>query len=194
MPGARAATRQPGVSRAGVPVGTGGAAWEQPDWKAEPPGERAPGRSHGRKTRAVAAPRAASYDTGGTGGNAEQLYRGASNGRVMELPRPRSGRHADGHEQRIRELAAVRHGRGHHDLQSLSADGYRHARPGVLHGHGSGHNCTDSGATLSQANAYFVRPVIGGVEQTALESGRFTLAANAPTQQYISIPITARSG
>ena len=37
----------------------------------------------------------------------------------------------------------------------------------------------DSTANFSLSNAYFVRPVIGGVEQEASES--FTLAANAPT-------------
>jgi rhamnogalacturonan endolyase len=47
-------------------------------------------------------------------------------------------------------------------------------------------NFVDNSAPTSQSNAYFVRPVVNGVEQAA--SASFTLPANAPTQQYLSIP------
>src|SRR6185436_6217767 len=46
-------------------------------------------------------------------------------------------------------------------------------------------NLVDTGATLSVANTYTVRPVINGVEQAA--SAGFTLPANAPTQQYLNV-------
>lgn len=46
-------------------------------------------------------------------------------------------------------------------------------------------NLVDTGANLSVANTYTVRPVIGGVEQAA--SAGYTLPANAATQQYIRI-------
>jgi len=48
-------------------------------------------------------------------------------------------------------------------------------------------NYVDSGATLTQSNAWFVRPVTNGVEWTA--SAAFGLAANPPTQQYLSVPL-----
>jgi hypothetical protein len=48
-------------------------------------------------------------------------------------------------------------------------------------------NFVDTTANLAQNNSYYVRPVIGGVEQTPSES--YTLAANAPVQQYLSIPL-----
>jgi len=48
-------------------------------------------------------------------------------------------------------------------------------------------NLVDTGATLTVANVYTVRPVIGGVEQAA--SVGYTLPANAPTQQYLNIPL-----
>jgi autotransporter-associated beta strand protein len=50
----------------------------------------------------------------------------------------------------------------------------------------------DPGANTSATNSYFVRPVIGGVEQSP--SAAFTLPANAPTQQYLSIPLTQPPG
>ncbi|MGC4032803.1 MAG: hypothetical protein QM754_13930 [Tepidisphaeraceae bacterium] len=43
-------------------------------------------------------------------------------------------------------------------------------------------NFTDTGVDSTKANAYFVRPVINGVEQAA--SGSYTLAANTPVQQF----------
>jgi rhamnogalacturonan endolyase len=46
---------------------------------------------------------------------------------------------------------------------------------------------TDSSVTTSKSNTYFVRPVIAGVEGAASES--FTLPANAPVQQYRSVPL-----
>jgi rhamnogalacturonan endolyase len=53
-------------------------------------------------------------------------------------------------------------------------------------------NYVDSSADLSQSNVYFVRPVINGVEVAA--SATFTLPANAPTQQYLSIPLQIPTG
>lgn len=52
-----------------------------------------------------------------------------------------------------------------------------------------GTNFTDTGANLSAANAYTVRPVIGGVEQAA--SGAFTLRANAATEPLVRVPLGA---
>src|SRR5262245_55273378 len=48
-------------------------------------------------------------------------------------------------------------------------------------------NFVDSSADLGQSNRYFVRPVINGAEQG--DSASFTLPANAPVRQYISIPL-----
>lgn len=53
-------------------------------------------------------------------------------------------------------------------------------------------NHVDTTANLGQANAYFVRPVVGGVEQAA--SASFTLPANAPTRQYLEIPLQLPAG
>ncbi|HEX8144064.1 MAG TPA: Ig-like domain-containing protein, partial [Pyrinomonadaceae bacterium] len=53
-------------------------------------------------------------------------------------------------------------------------------------------NYVDTSADLSQANAYYVRPVVNGVEVAA--SAAFTLPANAPTQQYLSIPLQIPAG
>lgn len=53
-------------------------------------------------------------------------------------------------------------------------------------------NIVDSGATLSVANTYTVRPVVGGVEQAA--SAGYTLPANAPIQQYLSVPLQIPAG
>jgi rhamnogalacturonan endolyase len=46
---------------------------------------------------------------------------------------------------------------------------------------------TDSGLDLTKSNAYFVKAIIGGAEQGA--SAAYTLPANAPAQQFISIPL-----
>ncbi len=48
-------------------------------------------------------------------------------------------------------------------------------------------NYVDNGVDLSQPNSYFVKPVIEGAEQA--ESAAFTLPANAPVRQYISIAL-----
>src|ERR1044072_2590500 len=48
-------------------------------------------------------------------------------------------------------------------------------------------NFVDTNADLTQTNAYYVRPVVNGVERTP--SAAFTLAANATTQQYLNIPL-----
>jgi rhamnogalacturonan endolyase len=50
----------------------------------------------------------------------------------------------------------------------------------------------DTPPSLTVANTYFVQPVTNGVGQPF--SGTYTLIANAPTQQYISIPLTAPPG
>jgi|GEM_PF-896809 len=45
----------------------------------------------------------------------------------------------------------------------------------------------DAGADVTKSNAYSVAPVVGGAEQAA--SAAYTLPANAPAQQYLSIPL-----
>ncbi len=52
-------------------------------------------------------------------------------------------------------------------------------------------NVTDS-PNFAVANSYFVRPVIDGLEQTA--SAAFTLPANAPIRQHLSIPLQPPGG
>jgi rhamnogalacturonan endolyase len=46
---------------------------------------------------------------------------------------------------------------------------------------------TDTSVTTTKANTYFVRPIVNGVEGAASES--FTLPANAPVQQFRSVPL-----
>jgi hypothetical protein len=46
---------------------------------------------------------------------------------------------------------------------------------------------TDTGVTTTRSNTYFVRPVINGVVGEASES--FTLPANAPVQQFRTVPL-----
>jgi rhamnogalacturonan endolyase len=53
-------------------------------------------------------------------------------------------------------------------------------------------NLVDTGATLTVANTYTVRPVIGGVEQAP--SAGYTLPANAPTQPYLRVPLQVPAG
>jgi rhamnogalacturonan endolyase len=53
-------------------------------------------------------------------------------------------------------------------------------------------NFVDTSAPTSQSNRYFVRPMVGGIEQP--DSASFTLAANAPTQQYLQIPLQIPAG
>ena len=53
-------------------------------------------------------------------------------------------------------------------------------------------NLVDGTADLSQPNAYFVRPVTHSVELSP--SASFTLPANAPTQQYLNIPLQQPAG
>ena len=53
-------------------------------------------------------------------------------------------------------------------------------------------NFVDGSANLTQSNAYSVRPVIGGVEQPA--SAAFTLPANAPIRQFLSVPLQIPAG
>lgn len=49
-----------------------------------------------------------------------------------------------------------------------------------------------TGLNLNVSNSYFVRPVIGGVEQGASES--YTLTAAAPVRQYINVPLSVPAG
>ncbi len=53
-------------------------------------------------------------------------------------------------------------------------------------------NYEDSKVNFTQPNAYFVKPVLNGTEQAA--SKPFTLAANAPVQQYLNIPLKTPQG
>jgi rhamnogalacturonan endolyase len=53
-------------------------------------------------------------------------------------------------------------------------------------------NFVDTSAPPSQSNTYFVRPIVGGVEQAS--SASFTLPANAATRQYIDIPLQIPAG
>jgi rhamnogalacturonan endolyase len=48
---------------------------------------------------------------------------------------------------------------------------------------------TDYGVDTTRSNAYYVKPVIGGVEQAA--SNTYTLPAGAAARQYIPIPLSA---
>lgn len=50
----------------------------------------------------------------------------------------------------------------------------------------------DHGVDLSQPNSYFVKPVLQGEEQAASTS--FTLPADAPVRQYLSIPLQTIEG
>ncbi len=50
----------------------------------------------------------------------------------------------------------------------------------------------DATADLTKANAYFVRPLVKGREQTASQS--FTLPANSTARQYLSIPLQTPTG
>jgi rhamnogalacturonan endolyase len=50
----------------------------------------------------------------------------------------------------------------------------------------------DASADLSQPNAYFVRPIAGGLEQAP--SAAFSLPANAPVRPYLEIPLQTLPG
>ena len=50
----------------------------------------------------------------------------------------------------------------------------------------------DSTADLTQANAYFVRPILFGLEQAP--SAAFTLPSNSPVQQYLRLPLQVPAG
>ena len=50
----------------------------------------------------------------------------------------------------------------------------------------------DHDANLGQTNAYCVRPILNGQEQAA--SASFTLPANSPAQQYLTIPLQTPAG
>ncbi len=51
---------------------------------------------------------------------------------------------------------------------------------------------TPGSGAFASTISYFVRPVAGGVEQEA--SGVFTLPANVPTQQFLSVPLQIPAG
>jgi rhamnogalacturonan endolyase len=53
-------------------------------------------------------------------------------------------------------------------------------------------NFVDDGAKADQTNAYFVRPILNGKEQAP--STPFTIAANAPAQSYLSVPLQTPAG
>ena len=53
-------------------------------------------------------------------------------------------------------------------------------------------NFADTGVNLGESNSYFVKPVLKGAEQAS--SDVFTLRANAPVGQYISIPLATPAG
>ncbi|MFM1904089.1 MAG: Rhamnogalacturonan endolyase YesW precursor, partial [Planctomycetota bacterium] len=53
-------------------------------------------------------------------------------------------------------------------------------------------NYVDSSFSASASNAYFVRPVLGGVEQEASET--FLLPANSPTRQFLEVPLDIPPG
>lgn len=53
-------------------------------------------------------------------------------------------------------------------------------------------NFADTGVNLGESNSYFVKPVLKGAEQAS--SAVFTLRANAPPRQYISIPLVTPAG
>lgn len=55
-----------------------------------------------------------------------------------------------------------------------------------------GTNFSDAAANLTLPNSYFVKPVVGGVEQSA--SGSFTLKANATVGPFYEIPIRNITG
>jgi rhamnogalacturonan endolyase len=51
----------------------------------------------------------------------------------------------------------------------------------------------NTGVALDMSNAYFVRPVVEGVEQPAA-GGTFTLPANAPARPFLSVPLQVPPG
>ena len=53
-------------------------------------------------------------------------------------------------------------------------------------------NLVDAAADLTQPNSYTVRPVLQGTELSA--SAPFVLPANAPVQQYLSVPLDRPAG
>lgn len=53
-------------------------------------------------------------------------------------------------------------------------------------------NYVDTTFSATASNAYFVRPVVGGIEQAASET--VVLPASAPLQQYLSIPLDIPPG
>jgi rhamnogalacturonan endolyase len=53
-------------------------------------------------------------------------------------------------------------------------------------------NFVDNNVELAQPIAYFVRPIVNGAEETS--SAAFTLPANAPVQQYLTVPIQTPPG
>ncbi|HYV36615.1 MAG TPA: rhamnogalacturonan lyase, partial [Gemmataceae bacterium] len=55
-------------------------------------------------------------------------------------------------------------------------------------------NYTDSGVDTAKSQAYFVRPIIKGVEQEMSKPFLNKLAANAPVRQYFEVPMKTPKG
>ncbi len=55
-------------------------------------------------------------------------------------------------------------------------------------------NYVDTGVDTTKANAYFVRPIVAGVEKEMSKSFVNKIAANAPVRQYIEIPMKTPAG
>ncbi|RVX43745.1 hypothetical protein EDD27_6439 [Nonomuraea polychroma] len=77
-------------------------------------------------------------------------------------------------------------GIGFNVYRSTAGGSYVKLNPSVLTG---GTNYVDSTADLTRANSYYVRPVVGGVEQAP--SRAFTLTANHATEPVVRLPLRA---
>ena len=80
-----------------------------------------------------------------------------------------------------------------HRLQSLPLDGRRRAgRFSTRLRSPARPTSSTTRRDLAQANAYFVRPIVFGLEQAP--SASFTLPANAPVRQYLRVPLQVPPG
>ena len=55
-------------------------------------------------------------------------------------------------------------------------------------------NYVDTGVDTSKSNAYFVRPIVSGVEKEMSKPFLNKIAANAPVRQYIEVPMKTPAG
>ena len=55
-------------------------------------------------------------------------------------------------------------------------------------------NYVDTGVDLTKSNAYFVRPIVGGVEKEMSKPFLNKIAANAPVRQFIEVPMKTPPG